>query len=82
MTQTAELTPQSLIAYLRDEMSVTDPLDADTELFSSGLLDSVAMMSVIAFVEERTGADVRPADVTLDNFDTVSRIVAYAATLD
>jgi acyl carrier protein len=82
MTQPAGLSAEALIAYLRDDMSMTDPVSAETELFSSGLLDSVAMMSLIAFVEERTGADVRPADVTLDNFDTVARIVAYAATLD
>lgn len=72
------LTTDALIAYLAADLAVADPVDAETELFSTGLLDSVAMMQIIAFVEEQAGIDVRPADVTLDNFDTVARIVAYA----
>ena len=44
------------------------------------MLDSVAMMNTIGVLADKGGIDVRPADVTLDNFDTVARIVAYAAT--
>ena len=36
------------------------------------------MLSLIAFVEERSGIEVRPEHVTLDNFDTPSRIVRFA----
>lgn len=74
-------TVESLLAYLRDDLFVAEELTAETLLFSSGLLDSVAMVTLITFVEETTGADVRPSDVTLDNFDTASRIADYAATL-
>lgn len=72
------LTPDALIAYLTDELNIDMPVTPETELFSTGVLDSVAMMNIIAFVEEKAGIDVRPADVTLDNFDTVQRIVDYA----
>jgi methoxymalonate biosynthesis acyl carrier protein len=72
------LTPDALIAFLTDSLNIDTPVDASTELFSTGLLDSVAMMSIIAFVEEQAKIDVRPADVTLENFDTVGRITDYA----
>ncbi|MCF3974884.1 acyl carrier protein [Paracoccus salsus] len=72
------LTAEDLIRYLRDELNVEDQIDAGTELFSTGILDSVAMMNIIGFVEEKAAVEVRPADVTLDNFDTVQRIVDYA----
>ncbi|NUB45583.1 acyl carrier protein [Fertoebacter nigrum] len=72
------LTTAALIAFLTDSLNIDAPVDADTELFSTGLLDSVAMMSIIAFVEEQAKIDVRPADVTLENFDTVGRIADYA----
>lgn len=72
------VTTETLLQYLRDDHSVTG-VDAETELFSSGMLDSVAMMGLIGFIEQKAGLDVRPADVTLDNFDTVARIVAYVA---
>ena len=55
-----------------------DDIDAETELFSTGVLDSVAMMNIIGFVEEKAEIEVRPADVTLENFDTCKRIVDYA----
>lgn len=81
MPVTHALTADSLLAYLRNDLFVTEALTADTPLFSSGLLDSVAMVTLITFIEEEAGADVRPSDVTLDNFDTAARIADYAATL-
>ncbi|WEK03710.1 MAG: acyl carrier protein [Candidatus Devosia phytovorans] len=82
MATKTEFTADELRDYLQTELSIEQALDDDTELFSTGLLDSVSMMSVIMFIEQRSGGEVRPADVTLDNFDTIGRIVAYAATLD
>ena len=72
------VTVEELLDYLRTDHAITD-IDAEAELFSSGLLDSVAMMGIIAWIEDQGGIDVRPADVTLENFDTVARIVAYVA---
>nr|WP_314262181.1 acyl carrier protein [uncultured Devosia sp.] len=82
MATKTPLTATDLRDYLQSELSIEQPLDDDTELFSSGLLDSVSMMSVIMFIEQRSGGEVRPADVTLENFDTIGRITAYAASLD
>lgn len=82
MTTKTPVNSADLREYLRTELSIDQTLEDDTELFSTGLLDSVSMISVIMFLEQRTGAEVRPADVTLDNFDTISRVIAYAATLD
>ena len=75
------LTSAELIAHLRDDQNIDDPIAPDTELFSSGLLDSVSMVGLITFIEERSGATIQPADVTLENFDTIDRIVAYVAAL-
>lgn len=75
------LTEAQLIGYLRDSLSVDGNLDPDSELFSNGALDSVAMLSLIAFVEEKSGIEIRPEHVTLDNFDTPGRIVRFAESL-
>ncbi|MFT4014131.1 MAG: phosphopantetheine-binding protein [Paracoccus sp. (in: a-proteobacteria)] len=76
------LTQDELLTYLRDDLNIEEDLDGQTELFSSGLLDSVSMVSLITFIEERAGAVVQPSDVTIENFDTAERIMAYVATLD
>jgi acyl carrier protein len=72
------MTEERLIGYLRAELALGDGLDPDSELFSNGALDSVAMLNLIAFVEEVCGIDVRPEDVTLANFDTPARIVLFS----
>ena len=76
------LSQEQLVSHLRDDLNIDEPIDGETELFSSGLLDSVSMVSLITFIEEKTGATIQPADVTLENFDTVERILAYVASLD
>lgn len=81
MQTTLAFTPHDVIDYLQNDLAVDQDLDEQSPLFSTGLLDSVSMMNLILFIEQRSGAEVRPSDVTLDNFDTVARIVAYAATL-
>ncbi len=65
-----------LIDYLRDSLAITDA-DNDSELFSSGLLDSVSMVNLLAFVEQVSGIAIRAEDVTLENFDTPSRIARF-----
>lgn len=75
------LNVEDLIGYLKNDLNIDEPVDAETELFSSGLLDSVSMVSLITFIEERSGATIQPGDVTLDNFDTVERIQTYVQSL-
>lgn len=74
------LTVESLIDYFHDSMNIADPIGPDTELFSTGLLDSVGLINVVTYVEQAAGIDVRAADVTLENFDSPNRIVAYASS--
>lgn len=72
------LTDRQLMAYLKDSLNFGDDLDAETELFSTGALDSVSMLDLIAFVEESAGFEIRAEDVTLENFDSASRILRFA----
>lgn len=71
------LTSRDVIEFLKDSLSVDEPIDVESELFSTGLLDSVAMFNLITFVEEKAKIEVRASDVTLDNFDSAQRIEAY-----
>lgn len=71
------LNSQDVIHFLRDVLTIDEPVDEGTPLFSTGLLDSVAMLNVIEFVEQRAKIEVSAGDVTLENFDTPQRIAAY-----
>ena len=67
----------TLIRNVRELAGIGDT-DVDTLLFSSGALDSVGMLALIAFVEEQAGIEIHAEDVTLDNFDSVGRILRFA----
>lgn len=48
-------------------------------LFSAGIIDSMSLIELIAFVEKQFGFDVPAADITLDNWDSLEKILAYAS---
>lgn len=72
------LNKNDLIEFLAENFQLDrDGLEDDLPLFSSSLLDSISMVTLIAFLEEKTGLIIEAEDVTLDNFDTISAIVAF-----
>lgn len=71
-------TEELLRRNIRDFANLPDDPAAEAPLFSSGALDSVAMVNLIAFVEEQTGIEIRADEVTLENFDTAERILRFA----
>ncbi|MGB0220259.1 MAG: acyl carrier protein [Sinimarinibacterium flocculans] len=73
-----KLTEESLLQFLRDELGVdVAAIDGTTPLFSRGLIDSFALVSLMTFVESSAGLRIRPDEVTLDNFDSVDRILGF-----
>jgi len=52
-------------------------LDASKDLIGSGLLDSVAVLRLILFIEEQFGVHVDDGEVLLDNFQSVGRIRSF-----
>jgi acyl carrier protein len=49
-------------------------VDAQTPLFDSGLVDSLAILELIAFVERATGRPIPPRQVQMKHFGTIERI--------
>jgi len=60
---------------------VTDPeiteLASDEDLLESSLVDSLGIMHLIGFIESRFQFAVPGEDVTVENFESVSRIACY-----
>ncbi|MET0251544.1 MAG: acyl carrier protein [Novosphingobium sp.] len=72
------LNEDTLLAGIRTMSDLDDGTGVDSPLFSSGALDSVAMLDLIMFIEEESGIEIRPDEVTLENFDTPGRILRFA----
>ena len=52
-------------------------VSADTDLLTSGLLDSLGVMQLIWFIEQEFSVEVPPGDVTIENFQCVAKITEY-----
>ncbi len=61
---------------LRDRLSV-DVADADTDLIELGLLDSLALVMLIAAIEETFACELPLDDFDIEHFRSVERICQF-----
>jgi acyl carrier protein len=66
---------------LTGRLGVQGAVDDDTLLFSGGLLDSLSVLELVTLVERHVGKPIPPEEITLENFDTLTRIEKFVATL-
>jgi acyl carrier protein len=59
---------------LHAKMKSTPGVDRDTPLFTSGIIDSMAILYLISFVEQTTSRSIPPEKVVMKHFRTVSTI--------
>jgi 2-hydroxymuconate-semialdehyde hydrolase len=68
---------EELIAYIMKEF-VEDPdeeIDDNTPLMSSGLIDSLSIVSLVAFIDKKYGVKIPDEKGTVENFETVTKII-------
>jgi acyl carrier protein len=52
-------------------------LKDDTPLRTSGLLDSMATLQVVTYVEENFGIEVQAHEAGVENFESINTITAF-----
>lgn len=73
------LTRERLAEYLVETHGLgPEDLWDEAPLFSSRQLDSFAMVDLILLIEREAGVRIRPADVTLENLDSIAKILGFA----
>ena len=73
------ITRQVLLDYLQNQFRLNaDEVSDGTLLFSDGLLDSLSVAELLMFIEEQGGFTVEPTEITIDNFDSVEKILDFA----
>lgn len=74
------MTNQDLILeFIRTELlgDAKRSVGVDDELLLDGVLDSLAVMRLVAFLESKTGTPIPAEDVTLENFHSIKAIAGY-----
>ncbi|SIN74136.1 acyl carrier protein [Algoriphagus halophilus] len=68
---------EEITNYIHEEIDVL--VNQEEELLSSGLIDSITIMKLIAHLEERYKIKVPPQDMVIENFNSVLSITEYIA---
>ena len=73
-------TEEIILNFIREELLRGDgqvSLEPDASLISTGVLDSLALLKLLLFIEERFSLKVNDGEVNPRNFETVDRITAF-----
>ncbi|MHC4213506.1 MAG: acyl carrier protein [Planctomycetota bacterium] len=74
-----ELT-EKIREYVKKNLTVYDDeqtLGDDDDIFARGFVDSIFAIQLVCFIEETFNIKVGDADLDIDNFSSVNRIVAF-----
>ena len=68
-----------LLAMINAEVSFdpSEEITPETDLLLTGLVDSLGVVQIVAWMEDRLGIEIEPVDVVLENFQTVDRMLAF-----
>ena len=68
---------QAVKDYIVTELLYDKPLqhlENDESLIQGEILDSLGIFTLVAFLEKQFGVKVQPADVIVENFETINAI--------
>ncbi|HSK41338.1 MAG TPA: acyl carrier protein [Arenibaculum sp.] len=63
----------------REHLGPGERPDPRRSLIGSGVIDSLAVLDLIGFLEERFGISFEPDDLTGENFDSIATIARLVA---
>jgi acyl carrier protein len=66
--------PEAVARFLADEVGYRKPVAADVSLFDQRIVDSIAVVSLAAFLEETFAIELEFLDMVRENFETVNAI--------
>jgi acyl carrier protein len=71
---------ERVMAFVRDELvGHGTAVTREDDLLTGGLLDSIGVLRLAAFVEQEFGHPVPPADFVIEHFQSVAALAAYVA---
>ena len=66
-----------ILSFLRQELGIRQAVERDTELVSSGLVDSADLVRLATHLERTLDLSIPDHEIDADNFDSVATILEY-----
>ncbi|HBZ29471.1 MAG TPA: phosphopantetheine-containing protein [Nitrosomonas nitrosa] len=69
---------ENIKEFMKNELDIdTKGIESETLLFSTGIIDSFSLVTLLSFIESTFSIRIGPTDVNLANFDSLARMAAY-----
>ena len=70
---------QKILTYIQEEIinDVSLSLSTDNDLLNSGILDSISIMKLVAFLEMTFNIKIPNEDLLIENFVSIDAIIAF-----
>ena len=69
-------TDAGILSLIRDRLNI-DVVDVEVDLIETGMVDSLALVTLITAVEERFACELPLDDFDIENFRSARRIIRY-----
>lgn len=64
--------------FLQQDLGLNvEAINKDSPLFSSGIIDSFALVSLMTMLEDEGGIRISPADVNVQNLDSIEKMLSF-----
>jgi acyl carrier protein len=70
---------EAVIEYIRTEKPNAASIEAQTSLIEEGILDSMFLLKLVDFLQERFAVAIESEEITPENFETVEGIERLVA---
>jgi len=69
----------ALIEFVKNEVmrNKNAKLNEDEDLLSAGILDSLAILQLVAYIEDQFGIKIPDEDVVFENFQSINSLSSY-----
>lgn len=70
---------EKIIAYIKNDITneSLEAIELQDDLLGTGVIDSMGMMKLLAFIEKEADFKIPPEDMTVENFMTLENILGY-----
>ena len=67
---------EDLVQLISTGLGISEPIDFDTPLISSGIIDSFDVVALLAIFESHYGVVIEPEEIDVERFDTPSQMLS------
>lgn len=68
---------EDFLQRLTTTLQIEEPLERDTPLISSGIIDSFDVVALLTMVENEYRVSINPDDIDVETFDTPAQMLEY-----